>query len=75
MPLSPEKHEIDDYAYFNPANVSYSDRFIEPILIDSMKKGYRSVLINNLDYQVGHKVLKFPRIIVNLLREIRRCIN
>lgn len=75
MLCSPEKHEIDDYAYFNPANVSYSDRFIEPILIDSMKKGYRSVLINNLDYQVGHKVLKFPRIIVNLLREIRRCIN
>lgn len=69
------KHEINNSAYFDPSNISYSDSFIEPMLLDSMKKGYHSVLVNNLDYKIGYIALKFPRIIVNLLREIRRCFN
>ena len=72
---SPEKQKIDNPAYFDPANVSYADSFIEPMLLDSMKKGYHSVLTNStnsLDYKIGHMVLKFPRVIFNLLHKIRR---
>lgn len=67
-----DKCEIDDPSYFDPANLSHADRLIETGLIENIKKGYDYVLINNVDYTIGHKLLKFPRIIVNLLREVRR---
>lgn len=72
---SSDKREIDDLSYFNPANVNYADRLIEPALLESVKNGYNSVLINNIDYKIGHKILKFPRAIVNLIREVRREIS
>lgn len=55
--------------------MNYADRLIEPALLESVKSGYNSFLINNKDCKIGHKILKFPRAIVSLIREVRREIN
>ena len=65
------KLQHEDSAYFNPANVTYADKFIEPMLLEAMKKGYENVLQSNVDYRVGHKMLKYPRKLKALLRKIK----
>lgn len=67
---------IESSAYFNPNNIPFADQFIEPMLLDAVKKGFDNVLESNLDYQVGKKILKFPRFCRNaLLNIIRRTFN
>lgn len=68
---SPGEHFVDDPAYFNPADVPYADKFIEPMLLDGMKKGYDHILVSNFYYQVGRKVLKFPRKVKHTITAVK----
>lgn len=66
------EQSIDDPSYFNPVNVSYSDKFIEPMLLDSIKKGYKTILTTSRDYQIGYKALKLPRLIKRILAKMKK---
>lgn len=59
-------------AYFNPADVTYADKFIEPMLLDAMKKGYDHIVPPKIDYHVGHMILKYPRKLKALLSKIKK---
>lgn len=69
------EHAIKDVAYYNPAEVTYADRFIEPMLFDGIKKGYEEILTSNLYYQAGRKILKFPRKLKKLLSALKGIIK
>lgn len=62
---------VDNPAYFNPNDIPYADKFIEPMLLDKIKKGYDYVVENNYYYQVGRKMLAFPRAIKHMLSAVK----
>ncbi|MCR5251810.1 MAG: glycosyltransferase family 4 protein [Lachnospiraceae bacterium] len=48
-----------------------ADRFILPMLMDEVKKGYRNFIENDRSYKTGRAVLKIPRTIKNSLKELK----
>ena len=61
------EYSPNDLAYFNPDNVMYADKFIEPMLLDSIKKGYDYVVETNFYYKFGRKILQIPRKLKHVL--------
>lgn len=69
------ENRIESSSYFAPNDVTFADKFIEPMLLDGMKKGYDYVLKNSMDYFVGRMILLFPRKIKAIICSIKRIFN
>ena len=68
--LSDEPKDTDPEAYYAPLTEG-ADRFILPMLMEEVKKGYRNFIENDRSYKTGRAVLKIPRTIKNSLKELK----
>ena len=75
MLCSFDKDTVKTPSYFDPDEVSFADKFIEPMLLEGMKKGYDYILKNNIDYFVGRKILLFPRKIKAIFYSVKRILG
>lgn len=71
MLCSSNGKNVDDLNYFNPEKVQYGDKYILPMLLDSMKRGYDHVLYSSHEYQVGKRVLKYIDIVKSKGRGVK----
>ena len=62
--------EIQEEQYFRAENMNDTDRNIMPVLFENIKRGYDNAFGNSIEYRVGIKVMKYPRIFKHLIRRL-----
>jgi len=72
---NPTEQALNDNAYFPPDKVSVSDCYIEPMLFDAILKGYEREITRTVEYRLGYKILKIPRLVKKVLRQAKGAIR
>lgn len=61
--------------YYNPNAVLESEAGMLPMLIGEYKTNEQKMVVNNMDYKVGHMLLRIPRMVVKQLRRLRHIVT
>lgn len=60
--------------YYNPNAISTSGAGMLPMLIGEYKASEQNTIAHNIDYKVGHMILKIPRVVARGLRRLKHAL-
>ena len=65
-----EGKSLKDEIFYTPDKLEVVDKYILPPMFDILQTSYTTFANKSLDYKVGHKLLKYPRKIVGIIKKI-----
>ena len=70
-----DKQEIVDPNYYSVDKLNYADKFILPMFLDGIRKGYDHINANSCEFKNDCKVLKYLQIVKNKINKMKEHIT